>query len=120
MPMEFRFARMGSCSPRFLSEKLLLTTIVGYQLFSGLILAFFSIDFMIPCLFKTVLHVECWGCGLSRAAIDVVLLNWGEAYRRNPIIFLVLAIAIFLSRNRLKRDLTEKKSFISFIEFIFN
>jgi len=103
--MEFRFVRMGSCSPRFLSEKLLLTTIVGYQLFSGLILAFFSIDFMIPCLFKTVLHVECWGCGLSRAAIDVVLLNWGEAYRRNPIIFLVLAIAIFSVKKSVKKRL---------------
>lgn len=103
--MEFRFARMGSCSPRFLSEKLLLTAIVGYQLFSGLILAFFSIDFMIPCLFKTVLHVECWGCGLSRAAIDVVLLNWGEAYRRNPIIFLVLAIAIFSVKKSVKKRL---------------
>ena len=105
MPMEFRFARMGSCSPRFLSEKLLLTTIVGYQLFSGLILAFFSIDFMIPCLFKTVLHVECWGCGLSRAAIDVVLLNWGEAYHRNPIIFLVLAMAIFSIKKSVKKRL---------------
>ena len=105
MPMEFRFARMGSCSPRFLSEKWLLTTFVGYQLLSGLILAFFSIDFMIPCLFKTVLHVECWGCGLSRAAIDVVLLNWGEAYRRNPIIFLVLAMAIFSIKKSVKKRL---------------
>ena len=103
--MEFRFARMGSFSTRFLSEKWLLTAIVGYQLFSGLILALFSVDFMIPCLFKTVFHIECWGCGLSRAAIDVVLLNWGEAYHRNPIIFLVLAMALFSIKKSVKKRL---------------
>ena len=51
----------------------MLSAVVVYQLTTGLLAEYGVIDLMIPCLFKTFFHVECWGCGLSSAAIELVI-----------------------------------------------
>lgn len=55
----------------------------------------FSIDILIPCLWKTFFHIECPGCGLTRAFIEILHCNIIGAYNDNPLIFIVLPIGVF-------------------------
>lgn len=54
----------------------------------------FSIDILIPCLWKTFLHIECPGCGLTRSFIDILHCNILSAHNENPLIFIVLPLGI--------------------------
>lgn len=47
---------------------------------------------MIPCLWKTIFHVNCPGCGLSRAFVNIIQLDFYNAYQNNKLIFVVLPI----------------------------
>lgn len=94
--MEFRFARMASVIKPLSKEKSILLGVVIYQLISGIVAAYFSVDIMIPCLFKALFHFECWGCGFSRAAIDVVLLRWNSAYAQYPPVFIIMGLMGFV------------------------
>lgn len=62
-----------------------------------LVLFFFSVkDYMLPCLSKQVLGIECPGCGIQRA---VYLLFQGEffaAFKMYPAIYPILALFGFL------------------------
>ena len=39
--------------------------------------------FQIPCLFKTVFHIECPGCGITRAYISLLSLDIRQAFAYN-------------------------------------
>lgn len=94
---------------KLLNQSVLLTVVLSYQLLSGLIAEYSEVNVMIPCLFKTFFHFECWGCGLSLAAIDFVHLRWLEAAEHHPMIFLVSAlmaysfVRFFSKKYRLKQ-----------------
>lgn len=107
--MGFRFAQMANLLKPLSTEKAILLGIVLYQLVTGIIAAYSSIDVMIPCIFKTALHFECWGCGLSRAAIDVVLLRWSSAYDQHPQVFLVIGLIGFALFKRQLKEVFRKK-----------
>lgn len=91
------------------TEKTILLGVVLYQLITGIIAAYSSIDLMIPCLFKTLFHIECLGCGLSRAAIDVVLLRWNSAYTQYPQVFLVIGLIGFVLCKKQLQEVLRKK-----------
>lgn len=94
--MGFLFAQMASVLKPPSIEKGILLSVLLYQLLTGVLAAYSSIDVMIPCIFKAVFHIECWGCGLSRAAIDVVLLRWNTAYAQHPLVFLIMGLTGFV------------------------
>lgn len=73
----------------------MLSAVVVYQLTTGLIAEYGAIDLMIPCLFKTLFHVECWGCGLSSAAIELLHFRFSLAAEKNPIIFAVVGLVAY-------------------------
>ena len=53
-------------------------------------------DYMLPCLSKQLLNIECFGCGLQRS---VVLLFKGEfiaAFQMYPAIYPIILLVIFL------------------------
>jgi hypothetical protein len=53
-------------------------------------------DYMLPCLSKQILGIECFGCGGQRA---VSLLFKGEfiaAFKMYPAIYTLIALALFL------------------------
>jgi len=77
------------------SQKFMLSAVVVYQLTTGLIAEYGVIDLMIPCLFKTFFHVECWGCGLSSAAIELLHFRFSLAAEKNPMIFAVVGLVAY-------------------------
>jgi hypothetical protein len=109
--MEFLFAQMARVLKPLSIEKKILFSVLLYQLLTGILAAYSSIDVMIPCIFKTVFHIECWGCGLSRAAIDVVLLRWNSAYAQHPLVFLIIGLVGFvLFKTQLQKVFRKKIS----------
>ncbi len=73
-----------------------LMTLVGiYFLVSILIKIYFAIDIQIPCLWKTIFHVECLGCGLTRSFTQILHFDIVGAFRTNPLIFIVMPAGIF-------------------------
>lgn len=109
MLMGFRFAQMARLLKPLSTEKTILLGVVLYQLITGIIAAYSSIDLMIPCLFKALFHIECWGCGLSRAAIDVVLLRWNSAYSQHPQVFLIMGLMGFALFKEQLQEVFRKK-----------
>ena len=63
----------------------------------------FSIDVLIPCLWKTLFHVQCPGCGLTRAFMQVLKLDFTGAFATNPLIFIILPMGIcYVHRDFMK------------------
>ena len=73
----------------------------------------------IPCFFKTISHIPCPGCGLTRAMREVLQFHFSKAVYYNiliiPIIllFCILNVFIFL-------DIIQNRNYVSaFIKKIF-
>ncbi|MGA0011744.1 MAG: DUF2752 domain-containing protein [Flavobacteriaceae bacterium] len=77
------------------SHKFMLSAVVVYQVTTGLIAEYSAIDLMIPCLFKTFFQVECWGCGLSSAAIELLHFRFSLAAQKNPLIYAVMGLVAY-------------------------
>lgn len=48
-----------------------------------------------PCLFNEITHLYCPGCGISRMFISIFHLEFYQAFRYNPLLFILLIITIF-------------------------
>ena len=72
-----------------------MAAVAVYFLLSIAFQVLFSIDIMIPCLWKTLLGIECPGCGMTRAFIDILTLDFRGALLSNPLIFVVLPLGGF-------------------------
>jgi hypothetical protein len=56
-------------------------------------------DYMLPCLSKQLLNLECFGCGLQRS---VVLLFQGQfiaSFKMYPAVYTLILLAAFLILN---------------------
>ena len=73
----------------------ILSIVTLYFIVSILLKIIFSINILIPCLWKTIFHIECPGCGLTRAFIDILYCNFIDAFNHNPLIFIVLPAGLF-------------------------
>ena len=51
-------------------------------------------SFYIPCLFHKITHLYCPGCGLTRMIISILKLNFYQAFRYNPLLFIMLPFII--------------------------
>lgn len=60
------------------------------------------------CMFKLVLHKECWNCGMTRAFLSLLHFNFKEAinYNKNVIIIFPFTICCYMSSwiNYIRRD----------------
>lgn len=70
--------------------------IVGmYFVFSVVLKSLTGIDICLPCLWKTLFGLECIGCGLTRASVHLVQLDFSRALESNWIIFIVLPAGLY-------------------------
>lgn len=51
------------------------------------------------CIHKNLFGFECWGCGITRAIISAVQLDFVAAWNFNPLFVIVLPIFIFVWLN---------------------
>ena len=48
------------------------------------------------CLWKILFHIDCWGCGLTRAFYQLCKLNFHQAWDYNPKIFIIVPLLFFI------------------------
>ena len=46
-------------------------------------------SFYIPCIFHKITHLYCPGCGITRMIISIFKLNFYQAFRYNPLMFIL-------------------------------
>ena len=62
----------------------------------GLIISFIILNSInYKCPFKELLHLWCPGCGGMRMIRSLIQLNFYQAFRYNPLLFILLIIGIF-------------------------
>ena len=54
-------------------------------------------NFSIPCLFNKITHLYCPGCGITRMLFSFFKLDFYQAFRYNPLVFLLLVFYILIS-----------------------
>ena len=68
-------------------------------------------DYMLPCLNKKLLGIDCLGCGIQRATILVFQGEFKAAFFMYPAIYSLFLLALFLIFNtfvKFKNDETIK------------
>ncbi len=80
----------------YIASKKLMAIVAMYFVISIMLKIIFSIDILIPCIWKTLFHFNCPGCGLTTAFIKIMSLNIKDAYNANPLIFIILPLGLFL------------------------
>ena len=64
------------------------------------ILLFINEDYMLPCMNKQLLGIECTGCGIQRAAVLLFHGEFVEAFKMYPAIYpLILLLGFLLLDN---------------------
>ena len=63
--------------------------------------------FTIKCPFHAITGLHCPGCGVTRMLFSIMTLNFYQAFRFNPLLFilLILYIAFIIERLIRKKDL---------------
>lgn len=51
-------------------------------------------SFYIPCIFHKITNLWCPGCGITRMIISIINLNFYQAFRYNPLAFILLPFFI--------------------------
>ena len=69
---------------------------------------FFHLYFRCP--IYTVTKLYCPGCGLTRMLLSILKLDFYQAFRYNPLIFIMLPFIIFLYIEKTYSETKNKKS----------
>lgn len=48
----------------------------------------------IPCLFYKIFHLYCPGCGITRLVFSLINLDFYQAFRYNPLLFILVILYI--------------------------
>lgn len=58
-----------------------------------------------PCLFRVLLHIDCPGCGMTRAYLSLLRLDFGAAFAYHPMFWSVpILLLLYLFDGRLFRQ----------------
>ena len=86
-------------------KKVLTIGLILFLLIVYKIINYFT-GFGIPCLFHALTGYYCPGCGVTRMIFSIITLDFYQAFRYNPAVFLLLIASIIyhLIRFVLKKD----------------
>jgi len=59
--------------------------------------------YMLPCLTKKIIGIDCPGCGLQRAVLLLLKGEFGAAFTKYPPIYALLSLVIFFTVSRFIR-----------------
>ena len=63
------------------------------------------------CISKLLAGMECYGCGMTRAIMHLIHLDFEEAYQYNKLSFIVFPLLSFLAGQSFVKELKYIKSF---------
>jgi len=63
------------------------------------------------CLFKNVFGFECYGCGITKAVIASIQLDFIRAFRYNKLIVIVMPLIIYLWAKEIVKCIKVLKKF---------
>ena len=86
-----------------------------YILLSLIICIFLFVinNYKIPCIINSIFGIYCPGCGITRMFLSIIKLDFYQAFRYNPIAFLLLPFVIFYGYLELKTKIFNKKNFLN-------
>jgi hypothetical protein len=73
-----------------------MSVVVCYFIISVFAKSVLNFNIFIPCLWNTLFHFKCPGCGLTTATVMLIEFKWSAAYHANPLIFLLVPIGLLL------------------------
>ena len=88
---------------KYLYRHALLVTVGGYVGIALILAKWFGVDILPPCLWKAVFGHNCPGCGLTRAMLSLMSLDFKAAFHFNPLIFILLPGAAIYIVNDVKK-----------------
>ena len=65
---------------------------------------------VIPCVFHEVTGLYCPGCGISRMLISILKFDFYQAFRYNPLLFIMLPFALALIVDHIYSTINKKQS----------
>lgn len=71
------------------------------------------------CLFKNLFDIECAGCGGTRMFMSLLKLDFYQAFRYNPYVFLLLIVGILYGLYFIIMKLLKKKAYIPNIKWLY-
>lgn len=74
----------------------IMSAIALYFFVSVMLKVLFSIDILMPCLWNSLFHFDCPGCGLTTAFIKVLSFDFHGAFHTNSLVFLLIPFGLFL------------------------
>jgi len=72
-----------------------------------------------PCTLYETFGIYCAGCGLTRAAVSFLQLDFYQAFRYNALSIIILPLIFFVSLSFIWETVFEKQSFIQKIPLPF-
>jgi hypothetical protein len=98
---------MGRISPnkifgfffKYSAHNLIYSVVGGYFILSLILYIFLDINICIPCLYTVLFNQNCWGCGMTHAIMEILHLNFSNAYQENPFVFIVLPAGTYFVIN---------------------
>lgn len=75
------------------------------------------LGFSIPCLFHKITNLYCPGCGVTRLLFSLLKLDFYQAFRYNPLIFILLILYIIYKLISLKYKIKMPK-YINYIVLV--
>lgn len=97
----------------YAKENIVVMIIIAYYVIGVPLFIFFDTDILLPCLISLVTGHRCPGCGMTTAFMDILKLEFIEAFNSNPLIFIVLPALIYYVTTdfiKFKRNYENQKS----------
>ena len=89
---------------KIISILILFLVLVIYHLLSHLF------NFRIPCIFYEITGLYCPGCGVTRMLFSLINLDFYQAFRYNPLVFIILRLYIIYLIIKIIAKLLFKKN----------
>lgn len=87
----------------------------------GFLFLYLKLGIYIPCLFRKLTGFYCPGCGITRMFLSLLQLDFYQAFRYNPLVFILFALFILFKilRFNLSKKSKEYASYFLLVVVIF-